>query len=297
VEELTMTRMLHLAAAATLAVLVPVAALAQGAPVTPADVDRLQTNVLSAGADVRGLRATNAARADELQSELDLLAEEVIYLRVKLRREEPVARAEYTDVRDRIEALRSRARNEPPPTAAPAPAVVGAATAGTATNVVPAGTQIDVRLTDTLSSGTAQVEDRFEGATLYDVVVAGRTLIPVGSVVRGVVTDVQPGTRTNRTARMTVTFDQVTVGGQPYPMRGTVTQAIEGEGIRGEAGRTAAGAGIGAVIGGLLGGVRGALVGVLVGGGGTIAATEGEEVELPQGTQLRVRIDSPLTIE
>jgi hypothetical protein len=96
---------------------------------------------------------------------------------------------------------------------------------------------------------------------------------------------------------MTVTFDQVTVGGQPYPMRGTVTQAIEGEGIRGEAGRTAAGAGIGAVIGGLLGGVRGALVGVLVGGGGTIAATEGEEVELPQGTQLRVRIDSPLTIE
>jgi pyruvate dehydrogenase complex dehydrogenase (E1) component len=145
-----MTRMLHLAAAATLAVLVPVAALAQGAPVTPADVDRLQTNVLSAGADVRGLRATNAARADELQSELDLLAEEVIYLRVKLRREEPVARAEYTDVRDRIEALRSRARNEPPPTAAPAPAVVGAATAGTATNVVPAGTQIDVRIMTTL---------------------------------------------------------------------------------------------------------------------------------------------------
>ena len=66
---------------------------------------------------------------------------------------------------------------------------------------------MDVRLTDTLNSGTAMVEARFEGTTLYDVVVSGRTLIPVGSVVRGVVTDVAAATRTNRTARMTVTFD------------------------------------------------------------------------------------------
>jgi hypothetical protein len=297
VEELTMTRMLRFAAAAMVAVLVPVAALAQGVLVTPADVDRLQTNVSSAGSDVRGLRATNATRADALQAELDLLAEEVIYLRVKLRKDETVARAEYSDLRDRIEDLRSRARNEPPPAAVPAPAAATTGAQAAAVTTVPAGTQMDVRLSDTINSGTAQVEDRFEGTTLYDVVVAGRTLIPVGAVVRGVVTDVQPATRTNRTARMTVTFDQVTIAGQPYPMRGTVTQAIEGEGIRGDAGRAAAGAGIGAIIGGLLGGVRGALVGVLVGGGGTIAATEGQEVELPQGTQLRVRIDSPLTIE
>ena len=38
---------------------------------------------------------------------------------------------------------------------------------------------------------------------------------------------------------MTVSFDQVTVNGRSYPIRGTVTQAIEGEGIKGEAGRTA----------------------------------------------------------
>ena len=56
---------------------------------------------------------------------------------------------------------------------------------------------------------------------------------------RGVVTAVEPATRTNRTGRMTVSFDQVTVNGRTYPMRGTVTQAIEGEGIRGEAGAPA----------------------------------------------------------
>ena len=38
------------------------------------------------------------------------------------------------------------------------------------------------------------------------------------------------------------------------------------------------------------------MTGILIGAGGTIAATEGQEVELPQGSVLRVRIDSPVQI-
>jgi hypothetical protein len=161
---------------------------------------------------------------------------------------------------------------------------------------VPAGTEIDVRLSNSLNSGTAQVEDRFEGTTLVDLNIEGRTVIPAGSVARGVVTAVEPATRTNRTARMTVSFDQITVNGRAYPMRGTVTQAIEGEGIRGEVGRVGTGAGVGAIIGGILGGFKGALAGILIGGGGTIAATEGTDVELPAGTVLRLRMDTGLDL-
>jgi hypothetical protein len=95
---------------------------------------------------------------------------------------------------------------------------------------------------------------------------------------------------------MTLSFDQLTINGRAYPIRGTVTQAIEGEGLKGEAGRIGTGAGVGAIIGGILGGFRGALAGILIGGGGTIAATEGREVELPQGSVLRVRIDSPVSV-
>jgi hypothetical protein len=163
-------------------------------------------------------------------------------------------------------------------------------------NEIPVGTEMDVRLTNSLNSGTARVEDRFEASTLVNLDVNGRTLIPAGAVVRGVVTAVEPATRTNRTARMTVSFDQVTVNGRAYPIRGTVTQAIEGEGVRGEAGRLGAGAGVGAILGGILGGFKGALAGVLIGAGGTMAATEGKEVELPQGSVLRVRFDSPAQI-
>ena len=87
-----------------------------------------------------------------------------------------------------------------------------------------------------------------------------------------------------------------TISGRSYPIRATVTQALESEGIRGEKEKIGIGAGAGAVIGAILGGVKGALAGVLIGGGGTIAATEGKDVTLPAGTVLRVRFDQPLQI-
>ena len=282
------------------------AAAQQNASVTPADIQRLQDNAFRAGTDVSELRGRDAARADELQAELDELREEVIYLKVKLRREGSLVRSEYAEIRDRIEDLRTGARgNEgivlPPP--APSQAV-GQAEAPATSAVAPvaaeiqAGTEVDVRHSGNLSSGEAQVEDRFEATTLIDLNVSGRAVVPAGSVMRGVVTDVEPATRTNRTARLTVSFDQVTVNGQAYAMRGTVTQAIEGEGLRGETGRIATGAGVGAILGGLLGGgFKGTLAGILIGAGGTIAATEGNQVDLPQGSVLRVRIDSPLLID
>ena len=263
---------------------------------------RLQDNVYQAGTDISQLRGRDSSRASQLQSELDDLREEVIYLKVKLRKEQTLTRSEYGNVRDRVEDLRTRARGDTAfAAAAPSnrstsqPAAVGT-TASRGSAEIPAGTEMDVRLSNNLNSGTAQVEDRFDGTTLLDLNIQGRTIVPAGSVVRGVVTAVEPATRTNRTARMTVSFDQITVNGRAYPIRGTVTQAIEGEGIKGEAGRIGTGAGVGAILGGILGGFKGALAGILIGAGGTIAATEGKEVELPQGSVLRVRFDSPVTI-
>jgi hypothetical protein len=287
---------------------VPLAAQ-QSTTVTPADIQRLQDNVYLAERDVSQARSRDAARANQLQAELDDLRDEVVYLKVKLRKERALARSEYADLRDRIDDLRSRARGESTAAASVAPAGSSAAgtprlptstpatprpaTAPPGTVEIPVGTEIDVRLQHSLNSGTNQVEDRFEATTLVDVGVNSRVVVPAGSVMRGVVTAVEPATRTNRTARMTVSFDQVTVNGAPYAIRGTVTQAIEGEGIKGETARIGTGAGVGAIIGGILGGFRGALAGILIGGGGTIAATEGKEVQLPQGAVLRVRLDSP----
>jgi hypothetical protein len=290
------------AAAALIVVGLSMAAWAQpNLSVTPGDIQRLQDNVYLAERDVAQLRGRDTARATQLQTELDDLRDEVVYLKVKLRKDKSLARNEYGDVRDRIEGLRSRARGDvasaAPSTGATATARAAAATtAARGTIEIPSGTELDVRLQNSLNSGTAQVEDRFEATTLADVPVGGRTAIPAGSVMRGVVTAVEPATRTNRTSSMTVSFDQVTIGGRPYPMRGTVTQAIQGEGLKGEIGRTGAGAAVGGLLGAVLGGAKGAVLGAVIGGGGTLAATEGKQVELPQGAVLRVRIDAPVQI-
>ncbi len=323
-----------IAAVVAAALASPVAAQQQNySQVTQADIQRLQDSVFQAASDVQQLKGRDAVRASQLQTQLDDLRDEVIYLKVKLRKEGSLQRTEYAAVRDRLDDLRSRSQatnyttNYTPSTGVPPGTVrsgIGTLpdnrTSGTSTSTtqssstarntsqatgtatgreieVPSGTELDVRLSNVLNSGTAKVEDRFEGTTLVDLNVQGRTVIPAGSVMRGVITSVDPATRTNRTAKMTVSFDQVTVNGRAYPIRGTVTQAIEGEGIKGEAGKIATGAGVGAVLGGILGGVKGAILGTVIGGGGITAATEGKEVELPQGSVLRVRLDSPVQIQ
>lgn len=161
---------------------------------------------------------------------------------------------------------------------------------------MPVGTELDVRLQTALNSGTAKVEDRFEATTLVDLEQDGGVLIPAGSVVRGVVTDVKSAGRVERKGSLALSFDQVTVNGRSYPIRGTLTQTFESGGYRQDAGKIGAGAVVGGIIGGILGGGRGALAGILIGGGGVVAATEGQDVDLKPGTVLRMRFDSDVSL-
>src|SRR5688572_3825989 len=165
-----MLRIQHAALTAVLVTVLVAPALAQN--VTQVEIQRLQDNIFQASTDVSQLRSRDAARATQLQTELDELREEVIYLKVKLRKERSLARTEYADVRDRIEDLRTSAREDRFNTyAAPAPAPTQpaprtTATTGTGTTTrgaleIPSGTEIDVRLSNNLNSGTALVEDRF----------------------------------------------------------------------------------------------------------------------------------------
>lgn len=162
--------------------------------------------------------------------------------------------------------------------------------------VIPVGQELDVRLQTALSSATATAEQRFEATTAVDLMQGDRVLVPAGSTVRGVVQNAQAAGRIERTGRLTLAFDQITIQGRDYPMRALATQVYESKGIREEAGTVGTGAGVGAIVGGILGGLRGALIGAIVGGGGVIAATEGKDIELPAGTIIRVRLDTPVQV-
>jgi hypothetical protein len=284
--------------------------------VTTTDIQRLQDQVYDASNEVARLRSRDQVLADRLQTRLDDLRDEVIYLRVKMRKEGSVSRRDYNDVRSQVESVRADARRDAssrdsePVRQGGATWPTGGSGSGTGTgygtgtsgntqprrNEVPTGAEIDVRLERELSSATVQVEDRFSATTVVDLYQGNDVLIPAGSVLRGVVSSVNKATRTDRKGSLTVAFDQISVRGRSYPIHATVTQALESEGIKGEAGKIGAGAGVGAIIGGILGGTKGALLGILIGGGGTIAATEGKDVVLPAGSVLRVKFDQPLQI-
>jgi hypothetical protein len=293
--------------------LVAVAAVAvMGGPaaaqdVTTSDVNRLEQTVADIGADMVALRQSDRAASRTLQAELNELDEEVTYLKVRLRKEGRVPRAEYVSVRDKLDNLRSRVSNADR-------TAVGSNRSGSRTGesttsdypsttsrtaeagVIPYGTELDVRLDQALNSDTAQVEDRFEATTVVDLRENGRVLIPAGSRVRGVVTAVRNAGRVERKGELQLSFDQITVNGRSYPLRATVTEALEAGGYREDAEKIGAGAAVGAILGGILGGVKGAITGILIGGGGVVAATEGEDVNLPQGSILRVRLDQDLDV-
>ena len=267
-------------------------ARAQNQTMTSTDIQRLQDALSDATRDISGARVRDAALASRLETELNDLRDETAYVRVKMRRNEPVARTVYFDLRDKIDELRARARGEGP---RPGGGTSTQTSRGSALDV-PVGTEFDVRLSQSLSSSTNLVEDRFEATTLVELREGDNLIVPAGAVMRGVVSSVTKTSRSERTGRLTLAFDQVTIGRRAFPIRATVTQTIESEGIKGEAGRVGAGAGVGAVLGGILGGVKGAIAGILIGGGGTIAATEGKDIDLPAGSILRVRLDSGLNL-
>jgi len=281
-----MRRLQSLAGLLALLLALPAAVLAQ-APVTAADLSRLEASASEVERLAASLRASDATLAGEVDRSLANLRDEIAYLRVKLRREEAVTREEYASLRDRIETLRVRAGGQTAPAPAPMPP-------GTAMTVA-VGAQIDVRLQTALSSATAEVEQRFEATTVVDYVERGTVVIPAGSIARGFVSSVQGAGRVERRGSLTLSFDEIRIGNRSQRLRASVVEALDGE-VAGDVTRAGAGAVVGGIIGGLLGGGKGALLGVLVGGGGTLAATTGSNVDLPVGTILRIRLDEPLEI-
>jgi hypothetical protein len=246
--------------------------------------------------DAQAAYDRNPSSAD--RQEISDIRDELGYLRVKQRLGQTVTRTERQRLSDRIERYMNRVSR----TSSTGVNDRGTradrqrARQGRAGLEIPSGSEIDVRLQTALTSDTAQVEDRVEATTLIDMYQGNDLMVPAGTVLTGWVTSVDRASRTDRKGSMTVEFNRMNVNGRSYDIRAYVTQALESEGLKGEAGRIGAGSAVGAIIGGILGGVKGAIAGILIGGGGVIAATEGKDVHLPEGTVLRVRFDSPVPL-
>jgi hypothetical protein len=166
--------------------------------------------------------------------------------------------------------------------------------------VVPAETAITVVLDESLGSKTSSTGQDFSATVAAPVEVDGRTAIPKGAHVTGVVRDAKSAGRFKGGAVLSVTLSSVTVGGGTYDLHTTDrTQASKGKGKR-SAGLIGGGGAAGALIGGLAGGGKGAAIGAIVGaGGGTAGAglTGNREIVLPAETHLTFKLLDPLEIK
>ena len=94
--------------------------------------------------------------------------------------------------------------NQPstPPASTPPPGAQAEVT-GSERGVIPVGQLLDVRLSESLSSDTATVEQRFQTTTLVDLVQGDNVLVPAGSIIRGQVSHVSPAGKIDRSGSLT----------------------------------------------------------------------------------------------
>jgi len=264
---------------------------AAAADATSADLRRLQDDLVSLDHALDMLETGNP-RYGEIKDRADEIREEVIYVKVQVRRHQRDAatpgpsREDVEDLRRTINALHTDIEDQ-----------VAGEGSGSAEGVLEAGTDIQVRLEQPVSSKTARLEDRVE-ATVAEAVRSGsRVVIPVGSRVRGVVQAAEPAERPSKAGRLDLRFDNVTIPGRPRMDIRTSLVSIKEDLDKGDTAKKAGmGALLGAVLGKVVGGTEGAIIGLVVGAGGAIAATKGDDVELPEGSVLTLRLERPLTV-
>jgi hypothetical protein len=158
--------------------------------------------------------------------------------------------------------------------------------------VIPAGTQIVVRLRDPIDSRNTAVGEPFR-ASVDDPIVAGNRVV----VQRGEDALIQI-VQAQGNRKLFIKLHSVSVGGRSYDVASSYAQ-VKSKGKGGETARRAAGLGaLGALMGGIAGGGRGALIGLGAGAGvGALSvAASGDRIQLPPETRLGFTLRAPLPL-
>ncbi|HUB02383.1 MAG TPA: hypothetical protein VL983_06845 [Terriglobales bacterium] len=166
--------------------------------------------------------------------------------------------------------------------------------------VIPAGTNLTVRLGDTLSSKTSSPGDAFSATLAEAVAVGGNVVIPAGARATGTVVDAKPLGRFKGGASLEIRLTSITINGAPRSIQtAAVSRTEKGKGKR-TAVMAGGGGALGAIIGGIAGGGKGAAIGALAGGGagGAGAAFTGNKnIELPAETALTFKLTASLEVK
>ena len=190
---------------------------------------------------------------------------------------------------------------KPAPAPAPAPASAPQAPAPAAAPkpvTVPAGTMLNVRLTQAIDVDASTAGQTFKAIVDDPVMVGGSVVIPRGASAVLQAVQVQQSGKMKGSDKISLKLNAIGFGGMVHE---DATSYVETKG-KGEGKKTArkvaGGAGLGAIVGGIAGGGSGAAIGAAVGGvtGGAISAGGEEHLKLPAETRLQFQLSAAVNI-
>ena len=164
---------------------------------------------------------------------------------------------------------------------------------------IPSGTEINIRMIDSVNSETARLGQTFQASLDEPVMVNGQEVIPRGAdVVTKLVNDQQSGKIQGRTV-LTLALSTITVNGYPRDVNSTDVQTASGSRGARTAKVVGGTAALGAIIGAIAGGGKGAAIGAGSGaavGAGAEVLTCGQKVKIPSETRLVFRLQAPVQL-
>ena len=179
----------------------------------------------------------------------------------------------------------------PRPTAPPPPQQKGV--------MVPAGTVVNVRLTQTIEVDASAAGQRFKGTVDDPVTVNGAIVIPRGASAMLQAVKVEQSGSMKGSDKITLKLNAISIGGMVYEVASTYVESKgKGEGKR-TARKVGGGAGLGAIVGGIAGGGEGAAIGAAIGGvtGAAVASSGQEHLKLEAETRLQFQLASAVTVK
>ncbi len=166
--------------------------------------------------------------------------------------------------------------------------------------VVPAGTNLVVRMGNTIDTKTANAGDTFTGTLAHAVAVGDDIAIPAGAGVSGTVVESKSPGKFKGEGTLAVSLTTVDVNGVPTTIRTSdYAVSVKGKGKR-TAVVTGGGAGAGALIGGLAGGGKGALIGGVLGAGAGAAGsafTGNKDLQIPAEAAVTFKLKNDITVK
>lgn len=183
------------------------------------------------------------------------------------------------------------------PMPAPAPAPSPAANATSIT--VPAGTDLLVRMIDSVDSDKNNVGDRFRASLEQDFVVDGVVVATKGTDVYGRLSEAKEAGHIQGKSQLKLELTDILIHNRLQPIM-TGDYEVSGSSRGADtAKKVGIGAVAGTVIGAIAGGGKGAAIGAAVGAGAGAAVqviTKGEQVHVPSETLLDFRIAQPFSV-